>query len=67
MMSRGLMVESASQPSPHFSMVPGRKFSTTISASFASWRTISCASGMRRSSVTDFLLRAWTYHQSEVP
>src|SRR5450432_2084941 len=52
---------------PHFSSVPGRKFSMTMSASRASRRTISWPSSLRRSMVIDFLLRACTYHQSDVP
>jgi hypothetical protein len=38
-----------------------------MSASRASLRTISWPSATRRFAVTDFLLRAWTYHHSEVP
>ena len=67
MIRRGLSFESTSQPRPHFSSAPGRKFSITMSASAASRRTISCASGCFRFSVTDFLLRACAYHQSDVP
>ena len=63
----GFSFESRSQPRPHFSIAPGRKFSTTMSAPAASLRTISCASGCLRSSVTDFLLRACAYHHSDVP
>src|SRR2546430_9443378 len=39
----------------------------TTSASRAILRTTSCPSGVRRSTVTDFLLRFCTYHQREVP
>src|SRR5687767_698333 len=67
MIKPGLRAESASHPNPHFSIAPGRKFSTTMSAPAASLRTISCASARFRSSVTDFLFRACAYHHSEVP
>src|SRR6516225_3212541 len=63
----GLSTRSVSQPSPSFSMTPGRKFSITMSACAQSFRAIAAASGSLRLSVSDFLLRAWTYHQSEVP
>src|SRR5688572_13215832 len=65
--SRGFSAESCSQPRFHFSSAPGRKFSTTIWQVFASRRTISWPSGLRRLQVTDFLLRDCTCHQSEVP
>src|SRR5882672_2540784 len=67
MTSPGLPAARPSYPRPHFSSVPGRKFSITTSASFAMRRTISWPSGRRRSAVTDFLLRFWTYHHSDVP
>ncbi|MNE17666.1 hypothetical protein D3C80_1106550 [compost metagenome] len=58
---------STSHPSPHFSRVPGRKFSMRMSASCISRFTTSCASAWRRSSVTDCLLRDWAAHHTEVP
>ena len=61
------MAESCGHPMFHFSSAPGRKFSITMSASRASLRTISWPSGARRLSATDFLFRACTYHQSDVP
>ncbi|MCY1395030.1 hypothetical protein D9M71_99580 [compost metagenome] len=66
MISFGFSAESCSQPSPHFSSVPGRKFSMTMSTCAASLRTMSRACSRLRSSVTDFLLRLCTYHHSEV-
>src|SRR2546425_3131752 len=39
----------------------------TTSASRAILRTTPCPSGVRRLTVTDFLLRFCTYHQREVP
>ena len=67
MTSPGLSAASTSYPSPISPACPGRKFSITMSASRASRRTISWPSGARRFAVTDFLLRACTYHQSDVP
>ena len=67
MIRDGLIARSCSQPRPHFSRVPGRKFSITISTFATSWRTISRAVSDFRSSVTDFLLRLCEYHQREVP
>jgi len=65
MISRGLMDDNSLQPRPHFSIVPGRKFSSTKSAFRTSSRRSSCPSAWRRSSVTAFLLRATTGHQRE--
>src|SRR4051812_14584079 len=65
--SFGFSRDRTSQPSPHFSSAPGRKFSTTMCALRARRRTISWPSGRRRLHVTDFLLRDCTCHHSEVP
>src|SRR3954471_7227574 len=65
--SFGFSRDRTSQPSPHFSSAPGRKFSTTMCALRARRRTISWPSGRRRLQVTDFLLRDCTCHQSDVP
>ena len=65
--SFGLISLSRSQPSPQRSSVPGRKFSTRMSAVAIRRRAISCPSGSRRLSVIDFLLRAITGHQRERP
>ena len=54
---RGFAARSAGQPQPIASIVPGRKFSTSTSASAASARTISCAAGLRTSSPRLRLLR----------
>ena len=67
MISFGLMTFRSSQPRPHFSSVPGRKFSITMSVVATSLRTMSRASVVLRSSVTDFLLRLCEYHHNEVP
>src|SRR5690606_2925218 len=67
MIKFGLTADNCCQPMPHFSSVPGRKFSITMSASATSLRTISWPSSDLRSSVTDFLLRLWEYHHNEVP
>src|SRR5690606_33588548 len=67
MIRLGLIAESCSHPMPHFSSVPGRKFSMTMSASATSLRTIAWPSSDFRSSVSDFLLRLWVYHHREVP
>ena len=67
MMSFGLMADSASYDRPHFSIVPGRKFSMSTSASAASLRTTSWPSGTRKSTQTDCLLRDCASHQTEVP
>src|SRR3990167_5731685 len=67
MMRRGLIAFSASYPSPHFSSVPGRKFSSRKSASPTRRRTMSCPSGSRRLAVMHRLPRATTDHQSGKP
>ena len=67
MINFGLSLLSASKLKFHFSSVPGRKFSTMMSASSASLRTMSCPSFSRRLTVTDFLLRACAYHHRLVP
>ena len=67
MIKDGFNSDKVSQPKPHFSSVPGRKFSITISASAANLRTISCASGSFKFSVTDFLFRLCEYHHNDVP
>jgi hypothetical protein len=66
MTSPGLIFDSESQPRPSFSMTPGRKFSTTMSASATRRLTMATPSGCLRLTVIDFLLRAWTNHHSEV-
>ena len=60
MISPGLAAWSTSGPSPHFSSVPGLKFSIRISAVAISRRTSAWPSGTRRLAETDFLLRAIT-------
>jgi len=67
MTSPGFSARRASQPRPSFSSTPGRKFSTTMSASRASWRTMAAPSGCLRFTVTDCLLRDCTYHHRDVP
>src|SRR5690625_760445 len=67
MMSRGLILDRASQPSPQRSSVPTRKFSIRMSASLIKLLAISWPSGTRKFSVTDFLLRPMTCHQSGLP
>src|SRR4051795_5172551 len=61
-MQRGLRACTSAGPSPHFSIVPGRKVSSTMSAVAASSAAIRCPSGRRRSSVTERLLRARIDH-----
>src|SRR5215213_4484876 len=63
----GLMPLRSSYPRPHFSSVPGLKFSTTTSASVVRRRARSCPSSSRRLTVTDFLLRAMMGHQRVCP
>src|SRR5919112_4617970 len=63
----GLIPLRSSYPRPHFSSVPGLKFSTTTSASEMSRRARSCPSSSRRLMVTDFLLRAMMGHQRVRP
>src|SRR5215218_6035179 len=63
----GLILLRASYPRPHFSSVPGLKFSTTISPPEMRRRARSCPSRSRRLMVTDFLLRAMIGHQRVRP
>src|ERR671911_3120111 len=63
----GLMPLRTSYPRPHFSSVPGLKFSTTTSASEISRRARSCPSSSRRLMVTDFLPRAMMGHHRVCP
>src|SRR5215208_19510 len=63
----GLMPLRSSYPRPHFSSVPGLKFSTTTSASEMRRRARSCPSPSRRLMVTDFLLRAMMGHHRVRP
>src|SRR5262245_15998145 len=65
--SPGLMRESSSQPTPHSSSVPGRKFSINTSASATSCRRSSCPSALRRSTAIERLFRDCTCHHTEVP
>ena len=58
MTRRGLIRFSSSQPRPHFSRVPGRKFSHSTSDCAINWRNRSAPFGSRRFSVTLFLFRA---------
>src|SRR3954454_534509 len=62
-MQRGLRAWTSSGPRPHPSIVPGRKFSSTMSACAASAWAILCPSGSRRFRVTLSLLRARIDHQ----
>src|SRR3954454_1851399 len=64
-MARGLRACTSSGPSPHFSIVPGRKFSSTMSAPAASSPAIRWPSGARRFSATERLLRARIDHHRE--
>ena len=65
--SRGLISFKVSQPRPHFSSVPGWKFSTITSAFSASSLRMRAPSGVRMSSVIDFLLRHSESQGSESP
>ena len=67
MISFGLIRDRSAQPSPQPSSAPGRKFSITMSASFTRSRTICWPFSALRLTVTDFLLRLWEYHHSDVP
>src|SRR5215813_14443217 len=58
---------STSQPRPHFSRVPGWKFSTSTSACLTSRFSSSAPAPLRRSSVADFLLRHSCSQASESP
>ena len=53
----GLAASSTSGPSPHRSSVPGRKFSSTMSASATRARTAARPSSERRSSTAERLFR----------
>ena len=48
-------------------MTPGRKFSTSTSASTTSLRSSSAPSGLPKFSVTVRLLRAMTFHHNPCP
>src|SRR3954471_7822049 len=63
----GFTAWTSSGPSPHFSIVPGRKFSTTTSAVAHSSSARRWQSSVRRLSATERLPRAITDHQSEWP
>src|SRR5215208_5395900 len=63
----GLILLRASYPRPHFSSVPGLKFSTTTSPPEMRRRARSCPSRSRKLMVTDFLLRAMIGHQRVRP
>src|SRR3954470_7674585 len=62
-MQPGLRSWTSSGPSPHFSIVPGRKFSSTTSAVAARSAAIRWPRASRRFSVTERLLRARIDHQ----
>lgn len=64
---RGLISRSVSQPRPHFSRVPGWKFSTITSTIPTRRLRMAAPSGVRMSSVMDFLLRHSDSHGSESP
>src|SRR3954469_22052649 len=61
----GFLAWTSSGPSPHFSIVPGRKFSSTTSADSHRRIAIAWPSASRRLSVTERLLRARIDHHSE--
>src|SRR3954469_247465 len=61
----GFFAWTSSGPSPHFSIVPGRKFSSTTSADSHRRIAIAWPSAARRLSVTERLLRARIDHHSE--
>src|SRR3954468_9790754 len=63
----GFTAWTSSGPSPHFSIVPGRKFSTTTSAVAHSSRARCWQSSVRRLRATERLPRAITDHHSEWP
>src|SRR6185295_7825265 len=63
--ARGLRAWTSSGPRPHFSIVPGRKFSSTTSAPSQRRIATRWPSASRRFSVTDRLLRARIDHHSE--
>src|SRR2546428_7756742 len=62
--SRGFSADSASQPRPQPSKVPGRKFSTRTSAPRTSRLSSAWPAGCARFSVTERLPRAYTFHHS---
>src|SRR5919202_6353272 len=64
-MAPGFLAWTSSGPRPHFSIVPGRKFSSTMSADSHSRMAIRWPSASRRLSVTERLLRARIDHHSE--
>src|ERR671917_608444 len=61
----GFASRRRSMPSPHRSSVPGRKFSISTSCSARSRRNISWPRSLRRSRVTDRLLRESAAHTSD--
>ena len=65
--SRGLTACSSSGPSPQRSRVPGRKFSTSTSASASIRRRTAAPASCDRSRVTVRLLRPSTFHHSPTP
>ena len=67
MTSLGLSAHSASGDMPQRSSVPGRKFSTRMSAVAIRSRASCWPSASRRFRVIDFLLRAITGHHSDRP
>ena len=67
MINPGLIALSSSYPRPHFSIVPGLKFSIRKSVCFTSSRTMFCPSAFRRLAVMQRLFRAHTDHQSGKP
>src|SRR5919202_6573212 len=67
MISRSFSRLRTSQPIPHFSSVAGWKFSTSTSDCRMSAFSSSAPSGLRRSSVADFLLRVSDSQGSESP
>ena len=64
---RGLAADSSSQPRPHFSRVPGRKFSMITSAVAARRRRVSRPPGVERSRVMVRLLRPSSFHHRPTP
>src|SRR5688572_3300656 len=65
--SGAFTARSSSQPRPQRSIVPGRKFSATMSAEALSRLMSAWPSGSRRLHVIDFLLRDSTSHQYDSP
>ena len=66
MMMSGLTRLSSSGPRPHFSSVPGRKFSSSTSLCRIRSSTIARPCGVFRSSTIDFLLRLMVRYSIEV-